>query len=316
MATYITTQDLYKTLSDLDSFDLKKPLQKYDFALVSGIVYELNDAGNVQVLYRDGEDLGAAQSTVGGVSADGSWFYDADEDKVTLASTDVPNTHRLEFAPQDWEAAKDEALIRASEEFNSLMDLRHPVPLPKAIGQSRDYDRIIIKITSILAVIDLMQGSNPASPKIVIFERMLYNSETENGYIDRLNRGEIKFSWEVTDSDRSGEIVEIATDASTTGYPTDPQGTTTVLHDVALITIDVGGTLASGTENATITYSVTNSQGSTIVDTQLITGFYQTIGFGITARFMPGVYVAGDQWNLTVTGTPGTTSWSTISLKR
>lgn len=318
MAVYIQSSDLYKVFSDLDSFDLKQDLLEQDFVLASGIVWNLNDAGNVITMFRDGEDLGSAEANAGAVTDDSQWFYDSTADKLTLATTNDPDTYRLEFSTQDWETAKTEAMQRASEEFESLMDVKHPRPLPKAqnSNSSRDYDQIIIKIVSILAVVDLIIGSNPRSPLIKAFNEMLYNAETENGYIDRLNKGQIKFSWEITESDRQGEIEEITTDSSTTGRPTDPVGTTTVTYGRLLITIGTGGTLATGTENSTITYSVTDSQGATAVGSTLITGLYQSIGSGISARFTTGIYTDGDQWSLELKGTPSISRWKSISFTR
>ncbi len=315
MATYVIEKDLYKTLSDLDSFDRKNPMLEEDFVAVSGIVWSLDDSGSVQVLYRDGKDLGTPQTTVSGVVTDGQWFFDSSEDKLTLSTTDAPTDHRLEFSVETWEDQKTESMQRASEELESLLDVRHPRPLPKsqASNSSRDYDFIIIKITSILACIDLISSSKPASPKIAIFNNMLYNEEG-TGYVDRINAGEIKFSWEGTDSDSGGTIEDVSLDPSTTGSLVDPVGTASVEYGVMLVKIGTGGTIITGTENETVTYSVTDQAGSTLVSNTVVTGLYQTMGMGISARFTAGIYVADDVWKITVNSKPGTAQIKSIKL--
>lgn len=317
MSIYIIDADLNKTFSDIDSFDLKQDLNEQDFVNVSGIIYALNDAGTVNNLYREGADLGAAQANAPAVLTDGQWFYDSTLDKLTLATTTDPSDLRLEYSPQDWQDAKDEARERASEEVESYLDVKFSRPLPKTqhTHSAREYDFMLIKITSILAVIDLISGSDPKDPMIDTFRSQLWNEEG-TGYLDRVNKGEIVFSWEVTDSDREGSFEEVTLDLTTTGAPVDPIGITTVEYGVALITIGTGGTITQGTDNTTVTYAVTDGEGTEIVSDTVITTLYQEMGFGINARFTTGIYVAGDTWRMEVKGIPATTGFKSIGFRR
>lgn len=318
MSIYIIDSDLTKVFSGIDNFDLKQDLDEQSFVTVSGIVYELNDAGSVVIMYRKGEDLGAAQADAGSVITENQWYYDSDQDKLTFATNTTPGNLRLEYAPQTWQSAKDEARERASEEVESYLDTKFPRPLPKTqhTHSSREYDYMLIKITSILAVIDLMSGSDPKSAVAKSFREQLWNEEG-TGYLDRVNKGEIRFSFEVTDSDRTGTIEEIIVDTTTTGAPVDPIGFTTVTFGVALITVDTGGTITQGVENDTVTYSVTDGEGNEVISETDITTLYQSVGMGVSVRFTPGIYVAGDQWKIELKGTPGTASqFRTISFSR
>lgn len=317
MAIYIIEADLYKTLTDLDQFDLKVDLPEQDFVTVSGIVRSLDDAGNVDTLYRDGVDLGAAEANAGAVTTDGEWFYDSAADKLTLATTTAPSSLRLEYSPQDWATAKSEAMERASEMFESYLDARYERPLPKTTrsNSSRDYDFYIIKATAILAVLELISGSDPRSPLIATLNNVLFN-EAETGIIDMINDGRINFSFEITDSDRSGEILDGSIDDATTGYPTEPTGQATVDHDIVTIKIATGGTLTIGTENTTVTYQVTDSQGVALISATYITGLFQSIGYGIVARFEPGIYTTNDTWTMVIKGLPSKTKFKTITMRR
>lgn len=318
MATlYCNEQDLYKILSDLDSYDEKNDLLESDFVLSAGIIYENADSGNVQVLYIDGADQGVAAANAGAVSTHGDWFYNSSIDLLTVALTNSPTDYRLEFASQTWEDTKTLAMQQASEEFDSYVDVKFSRPLPKATSSnsSREYDYVIIRCTAILAVIQLILSSDPRSHLLSTYRDLLFNEEG-TGYIDRISNGSLKFSFEITESSRSGEIEEVTTDASTTGYPSDPIGVTSVVYGVSLLEIVVGGEVVVGTENTTVTYKITDQAGVEILSETLLTSLYQDFGYSITGRWTSGVYVSGDQWKMVVNGTPSTTQFKSISFTR
>ena len=131
---------------------------------------------------------------------------------------------------------------------------------------------------------------------------MLRNGD-KTGLIDKLKSGEIQLSATVeSKSQHGGDIREVSVDTTTTGFPTTPIGKASELFNELTITIGTGGTFATGVENTTMTYSVVDLQGEAVYTDELITGFYQSIGSGIMAKFTTGVYVAGDSWILEVHG--------------
>lgn len=317
--SFISWTDCQKVDPLIDSFDYKRDLPEYDFAAVSSN-WALSDCGEIGRLYRDGVDLGAAESLVGDVDADGEWFYDSASDKLTINSTNDANTYRWQAA-QDTEAnmktadmndGAEMAVAELADRFPSTWERRD-----LAWG-NLDYDYPFAKLCALMTVIKRREACDPGSEATNAFKEQLTN-ELGTGLLDRIKAGEIKFSFEVTESDKQGEIVACSgNDSTTTGYPYDTLGTATELYGEYRITIGTGGTLAFGTENTTITYSVTDANGETLVDTEYIDGStYNTVGGGISVLFKDGKYVADDCWTVYTRGRESKTSVTrTINLQR
>ena len=306
MATYCAVADLQKYYTPIDNYDLKMSFPDFEFVNYSGDKWRLGDAGAVVVAYKNGLDLGAAKANEGAIAAEDDWFYDsaADVFYIQLANGDSPedNDIRLERSPQDWADAKTYAIQVGTNKVNEALDERFPRPLPKVQDNETgdDYDQAVVELTALYACLHLIQSSG-SEDWIDVSNRI--TNEQETGILDRINKGEIKLSFELTKSD-DGQIKEISTNASTTGYPTDVIGEPTVSYDVYTITIGTGGTFTTGTKNSTITYSTTNLDGDTAQGEQLVDGGFQAIGGGMFARFESSpaglVYTAGDKWCLTV----------------
>lgn len=319
MATYCAVTDLQKYFTAIDNYDLKMDLPDFEFVNYSGDKWKLGDSGACVVLYRSGIDLGAASASEAALSAENDWFYDSSEDVlyIQLGSGDSPEDDdiRLQRSPQDWSDAKTYACQVGTSKVDQELDARFPRPIPKVDDNPTgdDYDQAIVELCALYACLHLIEASG--SEDYIDVSRRITNEE-ENGLLDRLNSGAIKLSFELTRSD-SGEIKEITTDATTTGFLTDAIGTPSDTYEVYLATVAVGGTLSTGTENTTVTFGVTNSQGEVVQSNELMTGRYQSIGGGMSARWMPGVYVAGDQWSLTVKTTgPDTSTIGVIRMTR
>jgi len=321
--TYCATTDLLKFFGSIDDYDLKRDLPEEDFVQHAGDVYRLDNSGGIAVLYRKRKDLGAAQATLVAVDTTDEWFYDTTTDTLYLqvANGTTPedaSNGRLQRSPQSWADAKTAAVQYASEWLESLLDLRFPRPLPKTDASKtsgEQYDFTIRQITALLACLHLINSTAPGSDDADLIQNQLWNEE-ETGLLDRLNSGKLKLSFEITRSD-GVEIKESALDATTTGYPTEPLGGSAEMYEAYTVTIGTGGTLAIGTENTTITYSVDDSEGNSVIDTEYITIAYQDFGGGVQARWVPGLYVADDVWTMTVQGIgPSTSPFMTIDMVR
>lgn len=301
---YCTTADLSKYFTPISNYDRKISLPDFEFVSLGSDKFQLDDAGACVVMYKNGEDLGAAAANVGAVASEDDWFYDSALDRLTikLGSGETPSDSdiRLESAPVDWADAMTEATQVGSNKVDQNLDRRFPRPIPYATDNytGASYDQAVVELAALYGCLHLMQSSGvDASEWMPIKDRI--TNEEENGILDLINSGGITLSFELTKSD-DGQIKEVLIDAATTGYPTDVIGQPTVSYDVFLITIGTGGTLTAGTANTTITYSVTNMEGDTTQGEQLIDGLFQAIGGGMSARFVPGIYTADDKWSLTV----------------
>jgi hypothetical protein len=319
MATYCAVTDLQKYYSPIDNYDLKMDLPDFEFKSLGSDVFQLDDSGAVVVAYRSGLDLGAMAANVGAIASENDWFYDSALDRFTikLGTDETPEDDdiRLQRSPQDWADAKTYAIQVGTNQVNQFLDPRFPRPLPTVSDNETgdSYDQSVVEMTALLACVHLIKSSG--SEDWVDLQNRVTN-EDETGILDYLNAGKIKLSFELTKSDE-GSISVVTNDATTTGTLVDAIGNPSVAYEVYLVTIGTGGTLATGTENTTITYSVTDSQGSTGITTEYITGRFQTIGGGMSARFTPGIYVAGDTWSMTVkTAGPDTSMIGTIRTSR
>ena len=313
----ISWSDVQKVDPLADSFDYKRDLPEYDFVAAASN-YALSDSGEIDRLYRDGVDLGAAQSTSGAVDADGEWIWESASDKLTVNCTNAANTYRWQAA-QDTEAnMKTKDLNDACEWGISILADRFPGTFEKrdlSFGNMA-YDYLFVRLICLLAAYKRRSACDPGSEATADFKAQLWN-EDGTGLVDQIKAGEVKFSFEITESDKQGEIVEVTTDSTTTGYPFDTYGTATELFGRYRITIGTGGTISFGT-TPSVTYAVTDADGATVVgDTLIDMPGYNVVGGGISVRFADGIYVAADAWDVYARGAPSkTTVIGTIDLVR
>ena len=290
--------DLKKYFANIDQYDLKKTLSD-EWVVHSEAVDKYADCGSVTKLYRNGVDLGTAKGALGSIAADGDWYYDSAADLLYCQNTNEANTYEFQVSPLSWADAKTAAISDGAKWLESMLDGRFPRPLPK--NNDGTYDFILQRANGLLACILLIRSTDPTDSAAGQLLNELFN-DAGNGMLDLLNAGKIKLGFEVS---REGAILsDGALNSATTGYITDIQGTPNVAYDKFKVLIGASGTLTTGTENTTITYTVTDSQGDLIHSAEYIDGYYQPLGGGIYGRFVPGVYTSGDYWFITVTGYP------------
>ena len=193
--------------------------------------------------------------------------------------------------------------------LESILDSRIPRPIPKtAQGKTSGvyYDYWIVMSCALLACWHLVRSSSPESEDVEFLQKQIgtviggaEGGFQEKGIVDKINDGSIKLSFEQTRSDQAW-VDQGVVGADTTGFLADPVGESVPDYEVYIVTITGTGTLAMGTLNSTLKYSVKDSQNNTIQDATLITGLQQAIGGGITCRFAEGKYNADDIFMLTV----------------
>jgi hypothetical protein len=318
--TYCLPADLEKFFTKIGDYDLKETLLEDEFTLQAGVIWQLGSPGDVVVFYIAGVNQGAPAANLGAIGSDYDWFFDATNEilYVQLPTGTEPTDYSMARAPQDWEDTQATNINFASEWIESVLDWRIPRPIPRMEGSKEggSYDFAVQAITAIKACHQMVMATDPTSSDVELLWNQLYN-EAETGLVDMVNSGKIKLSFEQTPSDASGQIKEVSIDAATTGFITDLIGEPTVAYDIFLIVIAVGGTLAAGTENSTITYTVTNSQGEAVLTTELVDGQFQELGGGIRGRFSPGDYTANDTWSMSVQGLgQDTGTIRSVELKR
>ena len=297
-----TTTDLVAVVPELESYDQKKLITNW--VLHSGQVYRADSVGFISQLYKNGKDLGAAESSLVNVDDDNKWYYDSANDVVYIdKESNPPNEDRME-AGVDWVTLKTRVNNEQSERIRSYVG--RPILPRKGVGtesaSSRTWDWIIIRSNALLTASELVRPFD--QEKADALERQAIDPEFEMGLLDRLKKGDYKL-WNETTSDKVQGVRDVAIDATTTGSIIDIKGEPTST-DILKIQIQTGGTLVSGSAS-TLTYSVWggNSSGvkvSQIVNAQILTGGWDFIGHGVSMRMSPGLYVALDEWEVELMG--------------
>jgi hypothetical protein len=300
-----TTTDLTFVEPDIDQFDQKRVLRQ-SWQVDSGSRYVLYNAGYTDQLFADGQDLGSAQASSGAVDTNGEWYYDSDTDALYYYDdTTAPNSRVME-AGRDWATLKTQAVNRASDFVRTYIN--KPIYPRKGTGvqseSARDYEDIIVRSTAILAVSYLIRPYDKERADEI--ERVAYDPESKNGYLDLIKDGRIALWNEVSRRQGIGVVRVVSNDSTTTGSIVDTKGTPTVDWDVVKVKINTGGTFSQGSSSS-VTFDswvrdATGLKTSQVADAETIDGGYQSIGRGIYVRFSPGVYVAGDEWEVEISG--------------
>jgi hypothetical protein len=302
---YCTRSDLVFIKADIGSYDRKAVIQNW--ITDSGIVRKSANIGQgISVLYRDSLELGSAESSSGAVSDDGEWYYDENADVLWLASTQNPATNHVVEMGIDIKTLQEDAIQRASDFIRAYVN--KPIMPRKGTSQADasggDYEEIINRSCAILSSSYLIRATNPESANEL--EKQVIDTETGMGYLDRIKRGEIKLWNEATERMGDGVVSVISQDSTSTGTIVDTRGEATISYDNIKVTCSTGGTFTMGTASPVKMDSYisdsTGLQTTKYANAEIVDGSYLNIGRGISVRFSPGIFVAGDTWSIEVNG--------------
>ena len=303
--SYCTREDLTFIKSDIGNYDNKAVIQSWK-AHSTNLYKSANVGQYVEMLYRDGFELGTAQSQQSDVDADGEWFYSETEDLLWLFSTTSPVTVNTVEIGRDVKTMQEESIKRASDFLRAYIN--KPIMARSGTGQADatgdTYEEIINRCTSILAVAYLVRGANTELADY--YEQQVVNTETGQGYADRIKRGEIKLWNEAQERMGEGVVSVITTNSNTTGSIVDTRGYATCSYDNIKVIITSGGTFTAGTESTvTVSSYVKNENGLQMqlhATDEKVDGSYVAIGHGLSVRFSPGIYTTNDAWAVEAIG--------------
>ena len=314
--------DLQVVLPNLNAYNVRRPVE--GFVQSSGIVYEAGGVGYVEMLFRDGKELGTAQSSARDVNADGEYHYAEDTDLLTIASTNDPSSEHFYEAGLDWKSTREEAVNRASAFVREYVNR----PIRRIYGEegsesTGNYQDIIVRATSHLAVASIVRPYD--FEKAQQIEGIAYNEETNTGLLNLIKAGEIPLWDDTTARKRDGIVKKISVNASSTGGIADvlvPEGTPYVDWDRIKVIIKDDGNSGSGANlvagsSSNIKYSVftKNDDGIKIDETvkdETINGDYQELAYGTFIRWSIGgtssatssKYYTNDEWEIEFDGQP------------
>ena len=304
---YATQSDLKNYFNRFGDFDQK--VQIYP-TLTSGNLHLFRDCGFVDTFFVNGEELAAAQSASSDVDTNGEWFYNSETNQLEYFNSGYSSTtiHEQIFeAGVDFSTFIDQQLVNASLELNNLLDARFPMPLEKSkqidldtasASVAEEYDPIIIKCVCYIAASNLIRSKMPNDPEADYYYGLVSNPEG-TGFVDRLNSGHIKLSFEVTNKSSKGsiryrnvsgtmDIVELYGDYTGKKYD--------------LLKIEVEATGAYGTGTFKVHSMADDKIFGTVSEPETITGGLQTAGGlnGLFIRFQGASATDGDIWEIEV----------------
>ena len=314
--------DLQIVLPTLNSYNVRRPVE--GFIQSSGIIFTVGGVGYVEMLFRDGKELGSAQSSASDVTSDGQYFYAEDTDLLTVASSLDPSTEHFFEAGLDWKNTRTSAVNRSSMFVREYINK----PIRRIYGEEGsesvgNYQDIIVRATSHLAVASIVRPYDFGKAQQI--EGVAYNEETNTGLLNLIKKGEIPLWDETTARKRNGIVKKISVNASSTGGIADilvPEGTPYVDWDRIKVIIKDDGNSGSGANLvsgsvSTIKYSVftKNDDGIKIDETvkdEPINGQYQELAYGTYIRWAIGgtssatssKYYTNDEWEIEYDGQP------------
>ena len=290
-STYCTHRDLKDVYPNLDDFDVKTAI--YGWIVVSGSKYAAHNSGLVTQLFADGEDLGPAQSAHTDLNVLGEWFYNSAEDVCYYYTASTPADKLME-AGEEFSTLITRIMKNASRYVDSRIDAG--IPRDAFKDKEGNYDYFLIRTASLVSIYFLINSMNPGSD---VAEKFLAEA---NFNIDQINTGKTKLSYQVTGDSASGVLREVVSPQNANPlYIVDTRGHYSGIYDLMKIVISTAG--AIGTAKYDVYHGdSTGLKQNKVVDAELITGKYQSVGGGLQVRFSgstdASVATVNDEWEL------------------
>ena len=304
---YADRTALNKYFNRVNDFDSKVQIFP---TLTSGNLHLFRDSGFPSLLFVNGEELAAAQSTSGAVDSNGEWFYNSDTNQIEYYNSNYSSTtinEQVFEIGQDFTDFINQTLVDASLELHNYLDMRYSTPLEKSkqvdtdtatVSVAEEYDPIIVKATCYIATANLIRAKEGPSEEADYFMSLVTNPE-RTGLIDKLNDGIYKLSSEVDANDKKGsiryrnvsgtmDIVELAGTYHGESYD--------------LLKVEIETTGAYGTGTFKVHYLSNDQLFGATTTAEKITGGLQYIHNGLYGRFQGASATDGDIWEIEVYG--------------
>ena len=304
---YATIPDLMKYFNRAEDYDSKRQIFP---TLTSGNLHLFRDSGYVGLLFVNGEELAAAQSTSNAVDSNGEWFYNSTTNQVEYYNSNYSSTtinEQIFEVGVDFSDFMGQALVDASLELHNYLDARFSTPLQKSkqvdidttpVSVSEEYDPIIIKSTCYIAAANLIRAKEGQSEEADYYHSLVTNAE-RTGLIDKLNDGVYKLSNEIDGNDNKGKILH--RDVSGSMDLVELSGEYVgERYDLFKVEVEDSGAYGVGTFKV-ISYGNDKLEGVTGT-TKKITGSLQEIHNGIYGRWQGSSATDGDIWFIEVYG--------------
>lgn len=302
-----TTTDLLFVEPNLGSYDGKRVIPSNFTTTDTSNLYQLNNSGFIDQLYRDGIEMTAVTDSP---NADNEYNYSSSTDSFQffLASSSVSALNGSLFeASSDWATLKSNAVKRASDFIRGYLPF--PIYPNRGIGTQdsteRDYPEIIVRSTAIMAVESLVRPYDVEKANEIRSEAI---NEQGTGYLDMLRTGQVHLYSSESEYKKRGILRTVSQNTNSTGGIVDVQGTPSYSWDKLKIIISNGGTISEGSANSSVKFSsyIGNDDGlklHIVANEEIIDCNWQLVGHSMYVRFSAGLYTTSDEWELEISGT-------------
>ena len=301
-----TTTDLLFIAPYLSEFDGKRVLASNFITTDTSNLYQLNNSGYVDQLYKDGIEMTAVTDTP---NADNEYNYSSSTDSFQffLSSSSVSALNSSVFeASSDWATLKSDAVKRASDFIRGFLPF--PIYPNKGVGTQdsteRDFPEIIVRSTAIMAVESLIRPYDVEKADQIRNQAI---NDQGTGFLDMLRTGQVHLYSSESEYKKRGILRTVNQNANSTGGIVDVKGTPSYSWDAIKIIITSGGTITEGVSNTTVKFSsfIGNENGLKLEEmavNEVIDCYWQLVGHSMYVRFSSGVYTVSDEYELEISG--------------
>ena len=272
---YCTHRDIKDTYPAInDSGDAKRPVYGWSSTDTTN-QYQANSTGLITQLYFDGIE---GTSVGDSPNANYEFNYSSSTDSVqvfltTSAGATLDPNDILVESGDDFETLITRVAKRASRMIDSKIGYR--VTDTQIKDREGNYPDIIVRAASLQSVILLLTSEDPTNPIIEPFKEEL------NEIVEGINSGTIVILGNQRTMDAAkGIIREVSVNASSDLRPVELTGHYSgSAYELLKVYIDSGENGVIGTTKMTVTgKSSTALKSETLVDSEIITGDYQSLG--------------------------------------
>ena len=289
--TYCTARDIKDVFPNMDKYDDKIPIYGW-VATGTTSLYKAGNCGKITNLHVNGVNEGNPESLKADVDANGKWFYDSTEDTCYYFNSDTNPVDLLMESGEDYSTLITRYISNASRFFDSRVDAGIPRDMFK--NRKGEYDYMIVRTTALLAAYFLAQAKEPGSE---LAQQFL---EEANFNIDQINNGKSKLSYQVSSDSSSGLIREVVAPQNANPLRiVDTKGRYSGTYDLLKVVISTAGKIGVAKFDV-YAGDETGLKKNKIVDGEIITGKYQSVGNGLQVRFSG----TDDDATATLGGTP------------
>lgn len=301
---YCTSQDLLDVYPNIDEYDTKSPIYGFEETESGSRIYVSHNTGEVKSLFINGVDQGIKAHQLSNLTEQqlginqATWFYDSRIDALYFISTTDPNSSLIEKG-DNWKNVKSRVINRASRFFDSRVDAN--ISREQFKDKNGEYDYIVVRTTALIACKFLINGYEPESTIALSFE------EEINFNIDLINSGKAKLSHQVS-SDSSQGVARIIklTSSSNNLNLVDTRGNYSGVYDLIKIICTTAGAIGTAKIDVYHGDSTNGVKTNKVLEDEIVTGLYQTIGSGLQVRFqgksITSTMSLDDEWEIEAWG--------------